>query len=183
MDYSLEKALLGDWAGVIHTLFVGTLCYFGVVFWLRVFGKRTLSKWNSFDFIVTIALGSILASAVLTKGTSFVQTMAAIALLVGLQFIMTWLSVRTGIVQTLIKSEPSLLLFKGQMIEETLTAQRIAKGEVLAAIRLKGKSCIEEIDAVVLETDGTFSVIPDLNVETATAFRDVRGFKQYVHRT
>lgn len=181
MDFSLEQALIGSWSSIANTLLVGTLAYFGTIVWLRVSGKRTLSKWNSFDFIVTIALGSILASAVLSKSTSFLQTMAAIALLVGLQFIITWLSVHTSAIQSLIKSEPSLLLFKGKMIEDALTKERVAKGEVLAAVRLSGQCCIEDIDAVVLETDGSFSVIPSLDAEKATAFRDVRGFKKQMH--
>ena len=178
MDYSLTQDLLGSGPQLLHTLIVGTLSYFGTILWLRISGKRTLSKWNSFDFIVTIAMGSILASAILSKSTSLAQAMVGFGLLVFFQFLLTWLSVRTQAVQNLIKAEPTLLLFKGRMLDDVLKKQRIAKGEVLAAIRVNGSSSIEEIDAVVLETDGAFSVIPNLNIETASAFRDVSGFKE-----
>ena len=178
MTDSLQKLLIGDWSAIVHTLIVGTLSYFGVIVWLRLSGKRTLSKWNSFDFIVTIALGSVLASAVLSKSTSFLHEMVAVGLLVGLQFIITYASVHTSAIQSLIKSEPTLLLFKGKMLEPALKKERVAKGEVLAAIRLNGGGCIEDIDAVVLETDGSFSVVSTLDASKATAFRDVRGFKE-----
>ena len=164
----------------MHTLLVGSFSYFSLIAWLRLSGKRTLSKWNSFDFVVTIALGSILASALLNKNTSLLQEVVAVALLVGLQFLITYLSVRTRAVQALIKSEPSLLLFKGEMIDATLKKERVAKGEVLAAIRVNGGACVEEVDAVVLETDGSFSVIQTIDVDTASALRDVRGFKERV---
>ena len=178
MDYSLQQALVGDWSSVIHTLLVGTLSYFGLIFWLRLSGKRTLSKWNSFDFVVTIALGSVFASALLNKSTSFLQEMVAIALLIFLQFIITYTSVRTSVVQSLVKSEPTLLLFRGEMIDAALKKERVAKGEVLAAIRLNGSCCIEDVDAVILETDGSFSVIDSVDINKASAFRDVRGFKE-----
>jgi len=178
MDYSLTQDLFGSWSNLLHTLIVGSLSYFGVILWLRISGKRTLSKWNAFDFVVTIALGSVLASALLNKTTPFLQVMVAFGLLVAYQFLLTWLSVRTPVVQKLIKSEPTLLTFKGKMLEDALKDERVAKGEVLAAIRTSGYSSIEEIDAVVLETDGSFSVIKEIDITTASAFRDVRGFKE-----
>jgi len=81
-------------------------------------------------------------------------------------------------VQRLIKAEPTLLVFKGNFLEDVLKSKRVAKGEVLAALRIQGHSCVEDIGAVVLETNGNFSVIKDLDLSTATAMRDVRGFRE-----
>lgn len=178
MDYSLSDSLFNGWSGILHTLIAGTLTYIGLIAWLRVSGKRTLSKWNSFDFVVTIAFGSILASALLTKSTTFSQAMAGIGLLVMFQFAITWLSVRSSAIQMLVKAEPSLLLFKGEMQQESLTQQRVAEGEVLAAIRLAGCASIEDIDAVILETDGSFSVIQNMELDNASAMQDVKGFRR-----
>lgn len=178
MDYSISDSFFRGWGSVLHTLIAGTLTYVGLIFWLRVSGKRTLSKWNSFDFVVTIAFGSILASALLTKSTTFVQSMTAVGLLVGLQFVITWLSVRSGVVQAIVKAEPHLLVFKGEMQKRIMKAKRVAEGEVLAAIRLSGSASVEDIDAVVLETNGSFSVIKKLDTSNASAMQDVRGFRE-----
>lgn len=178
MNYSLAADIFGSWDKTIHTLVVGTLSYFGLIVWLRVSGKRTLSKWNAFDFVVTIALGSILASAIMSKSTPFVQSMLGIGLLVGYQYLLTWIAVRSGVIQSLIKAEPSLLVFKGKLLEDILQDQRVAEGEVLAAIRVNGSASIEDIDAVVLETDGSFSVIETIDVTTASAMRDVQGYRE-----
>ncbi|MGB3787260.1 MAG: YetF domain-containing protein [Phormidesmis sp.] len=177
-DYSLVEDIAANWESIAHTLIAGTLSYFGLIVWLRVSGKRTLSKWNSFDFVVTIALGSLLASVLLTKSVSFVQTMLAVGLLVVFQFVLTWLSVRSSLIQNLIKAKPTLLFFKGEFIESLRMQERVAKGEILAAIRLSGGSSLADIDAVILETDGSFSVIKDLDITQATALRDVQGFKE-----
>ncbi|MGC1309092.1 MAG: YetF domain-containing protein [Phormidesmis sp.] len=177
MNYSISDSLFNGWSSISHTLIAGTLTYIGLIVWLRVSGKRTLSKWNSFDFVITIAFGSILASALLTKSTAFAQAMVGIGLLVTFQYMITWLSVRSGVVQAIVKAEPSLLVFKGEMQKEILVNQRVAEGEILAAIRLNGCASVEDVDAVVLETDGSFSVIKKVDLSNASAMRDVQGFR------
>ncbi|MCY7376749.1 MAG: hypothetical protein LH472_12385 [Pyrinomonadaceae bacterium] len=83
-----------DWFGLIRILIVGVLAYSALIFVLLASGKRTLSKWNAFDFVVTIALGSTLATVIISKDVSFAEGVLALGLLVGLQFVITWLSVR-----------------------------------------------------------------------------------------
>lgn len=161
---------------LLNTLIVGILAYIIIVFLLRASGKRTLSKWNSFDFITTVAFGSILATLLLSKDTSLAQGSLGFALLVIFQYIITWVAARSNIVQKLIKSQPSLLLYQGRLQEETLKRERVTEGEVLGAIRANGHASMEDIEAVVLETDGTFSVIPKIQGSSASALQDVRGF-------
>nr|WP_236619118.1 hypothetical protein [Acaryochloris sp. CCMEE 5410] len=83
---------------VIETLTVGSLAYIGIIILLRVSGKRTLSKWNSFDFVVTIAFGSILGGVLLSSKTSLVQGLTGFALLVFLQAGLTWIAARASMI-------------------------------------------------------------------------------------
>ncbi|MGF1457621.1 MAG: DUF421 domain-containing protein [Leptolyngbyaceae cyanobacterium] len=160
-----------------HTLLVGSLAYFCVVLFLRLSGKRTLSKWNAFDFVVTVAFGSILATVAMSEKTSLLQGILGIGLLIAWQFLMTWLAVRSSVIQKLIKGQPTLLLFEGAFQESALANERVTHGEVLAAIRAKGLAAVEKVAAVVLETDGTFSVIENLDGEfNSSAMSDVQGF-------
>ena len=160
----------------LSTIILGTVAYFAIICMLRISGKRTLSKWNSFDFVVTVAFGSVLASILLSTKDSFGTGILAFGLLVLFQYILTWISVRSSLIQKLIKAEPALLLYKGELKSEVLKRERVAEGEVLAALRAQGVSAIEDVDAVVLETDGSFSVIKSLNNSTASALKDVKEF-------
>ena len=81
------------------------------------------------------------------------------ALLILLQYVITWLSVRSKGFQRLIKAEPTLLLRRGEFLPAALRAQRITRDDVLAAIRADGSGDLSQIEAVVLETDGSISVI------------------------
>ena len=80
---------------------------------LRVSGKRTLTKMNAFDLVVTVALGSTLATVLLTKSVALAEGLTAFMLLIFLQFVLTWLSVRSRAVSRLVKSEPTLLVYQG----------------------------------------------------------------------
>lgn len=160
----------------VNTIILGTIAYIAIIVMLRVSGKRTLSKWNSFDFVITIAFGSILSSILLSTKDSFGTGILSFALLVLFQYMLTWVSVRSSLIQKLVKAEPALLLYKGEIKTDVLKRERVAEGEILAALRASGVAAIEDADAVVLETDGSFSVIEDLDHSTASALRDVREF-------
>jgi uncharacterized membrane protein YcaP (DUF421 family) len=169
--------MFNQWSSLAHTLIAGSLGYALIIFLLRVSGKRTLSKWNSFDFVVTIAFGSILAAMMLSKSTSLAQAGLGFGLLVLYQFGITWLATRSEIVQKLIKARPTLLFLKGQFVQDLLQRERVAKGEVLAAIRNQGIGDLSQVDAVILETDGSFSVIQDL--QGSSALEDVEGLEDW----
>jgi len=168
--------LFNSWDALLNTLIFGTLGYIGIILILRISGKRTLSKWNSFDFIITIALGSMLANLMLSTDTSLAQGILGIGMLVFFQFIITWVSVRSKIFQQWIKSEPTLLLFQGELQQNALRHQRVTQGEVLAALRAEGIAGIEDVEAVILETDGSFSVIEKIKRSSASALVDVKGY-------
>jgi uncharacterized membrane protein YcaP (DUF421 family) len=161
------------WTGPLRTLVVGILAYIALVALLRVSGKRTLGKWNAFDLVVTVAFGSTLSTALLSKETSLFQVVCAFAVLVGLQFTVTWLSIRFRRVREAVKSSPALLLHRGLFLDDALRTERVSEGEVRAAIRASGIAAVEDVHAVVLETDGTISVIGNGDAASATALRDV----------
>ena len=152
------------------------LVYAAVVVLLRISGKRTLAKMNAFDLIVTIALGSCVASVAITKTVKLMDGLAGILTLVALQYLIAWLSVRSETVQNLVKSEPRLLFHRGQYLTDALRRERVTESEVRSAARTQGHLSMREVAAVVLETDGTFSVMskPDGNLE-ATAMKGVLG--------
>ena len=144
-------------------MIVGVCAYVALVLLLRVSGKRTLSKLNAFDLVVTVALGSTLATAVLSKDVALVEGVFAFALLIFMQFLVAWLSVRWRAVGRLVKSEPRLLFFRGEFLRDALRAERVTEGEVVAAVREQNFPTLDGVQAVVLETAGTFSVLRQMH--------------------
>ena len=155
----MEAIFFNGWFTLLRTAVVGTLAYAALVVFLRVSWKRTLAKMNAFDLVVTVSLGSTLATITLSADVALAQGLLALALLIALQFVMTWSSVRWGWVRRMITGEPSLLLFRGQFLQSALRRTRLTEEEIRAAVRAQGLPAIEQVEAVVLETDGSLSVI------------------------
>ncbi|MXP25492.1 DUF421 domain-containing protein [Altererythrobacter indicus] len=166
------------WPDIWRILIIAATSYAAIIIILRLGGKRTLSKLNAFDFIVTIALGSVLASTVLLKDTSLSEGLAAIAALVVLQLIVTWSSNRSDWFAKILRSEPRIVLRDGKFLEDAMAQEHIRWDEIEAAIRRKGHGKVEDVTAVVLEADGTLSVICEGKAEDCTALRSVLGPKE-----
>jgi uncharacterized membrane protein YcaP (DUF421 family) len=162
------------WADLQRVLIVGVCAYVGLVALLRITGKRTLSKMNAFDLVVTVALGSSLATILLSRDVALAEGLTAFVLLIFLQYAVAWASARSALVRTLVKAEPTLLVRNGVLLHATLKRERVAPDEVLAAIRASGHGELHTIAAVVLETDGEFSVI-DGNSSAAPANAEGAG--------
>ncbi len=159
MDSLSWKIFFDGLAPVFRTLILGTLSYIGLVILLRSSGKRTLSKMNAFDFVVTVALGSTLASILTSRTVSLLQGLLALALLILLQLINAFLSVRWRWYQSLLKAQPTLLFFQGRFLRDAMRKQRVSEEEILAAMRTHGVAEPSAVDAVILETEGTLSVL------------------------
>lgn len=144
----------------IGTIALTTLViYAALIAILQIAGKRSIAKLNIFDLVVTVALGSILASVMLTSSLSVADGLAAFIVLAFLQWLVSFLSVRFGWFKQVVRSDSRILFKDGEFLEEEMKSERVTHGEIEAAIRGKGHGRIESIAAVVLETDGSFSVI------------------------
>ena len=165
-----------DGPSVLRVIGVGVLTYIGMVALLRVSGNRTLSKMNSFDLVVTVAFGSTLASVLVDKKISLAEGLLAIALLILLQFAVTWLSVRFSSFNRLVKTQPTLLLHEGQMRKEAMRKVRVTEDEIHSALRKHGIGDACKAGAVVMESDGSLSVINQSQLGEKTALQHVNGY-------
>lgn len=171
----MESLFFSGWPALARTLVVGILAYVGLVALLRVSGLRTLSKMNAFDLVVTVALGSTLATILLNKNVALAEGALAFALLIALQFVVTWSSVRVGWVRRLVTGEPRMLALRGRLLPAALRSARVTEDEVRAAVRGAGLPDLAAVAAVVLETDGSFSVVCGKDSGTPTSLAGVKG--------
>jgi uncharacterized membrane protein YcaP (DUF421 family) len=157
MDWS--SMFFQSWSGILRTIIVGTLAYGFLVFSLRVSGKRTLAKLNAFDLVITVAFGSTLASILLSESVALAEGVTALILLVLLQFAVTTLSVRSRGFARWVRSEPTLLLRDGEPLSEAMRKTRVTHAELETVVRTEGHRELSGVSAVILESDGSFSVI------------------------
>ena len=171
--------LFDGWQGMMRILAVGPLAYLGLVLMLRLFGKRTLSKMNAFDLVVTVALGSTLATALLSKDVPLVDGLVALAVLILLQWLISKASVHSERIERWINPEPRLLLHRGEVLHEALQKERVTKEELAAATREAGLASLALVEAIVLETNGDLSVVPtSASTAKPSALKRVKGYDE-----
>ena len=147
-----------SWYNVGRTVTLSVVGFAALIALLRVSGKRTLSKMNVFDFVFVVAVGSVFASTIISKDVTLVEGLAALGTLVGIQLILAELAVRSSTAERIINGEPTLLLTHGRFLTRALKKERVTEEEVRAAIRAKGVTRVEDVDAVVMENDGSLTV-------------------------
>lgn len=169
----MEKIFFDSWESLVRTFLIGIFSYVGLVLMLRVVGNRTLSQLNAFDFIVTVALGSTLSAVILSKDVALADGFLALALLIILQLLISKASVRSKSFRGLVKTEPMLLFFKGGFLPKSLNRHRITQDEILQIVRSSGIGNLEDVDAIILETNGNFSVIKKLGEKEHSTIQNV----------
>ena len=152
--------ILTEWENILRIIIVSIATYSSLIILLRGFGKRTLSKMNAFDMVVTIALGSILATSILDKSIPVAEGVTALFVLILLQYIISWISTRNKFISRLVKASPSLLVFKGELLPDIMKRERITKDEIFAMAREKKIGSLSDILCMVLESDGSITVLP-----------------------
>ncbi len=124
---------------------------------IRIIGLRSLSKMSSFDFVVTVALGSVVASTSVSA-TSLWNGLVAFGVLLGVQWLIAQLRYRTAL-ESLVDNRPILLMHEGSVIEANLRHVRVTHSDITAKLRGAGVTDLDDVLAVVMETTGDVSVI------------------------
>lgn len=163
------------WDRVLDVVLTAPLLYVCVVVFVRISGKRSTSKMNTFDWIVTVALGSMVSTGVLSESVKLVPALAGITVLLALQWGFTKLSVYSAGFHRLINGPPSLLVLDGEFLEARMRKARVARREILAAVRESGHVSMDSVCAVVLESDGELSVIGAVDRSVYATLDDVDG--------
>jgi uncharacterized membrane protein YcaP (DUF421 family) len=126
----------------------------------RVVGLRSFSKMTAFDFVATIATGSLLANAaVSTDWAAFVQPMTALLAVFAVQVVLAWLRQRFDRFRRAVDNRPHLLMWDGVIDEAALRRTRVARADVLAKLRDADAGRLDRVRAVVLEATGDISVL------------------------
>jgi uncharacterized membrane protein YcaP (DUF421 family) len=156
----METSLwFSSWASLLKITISSIVGYLLLILYIRLVGKRATSKMNNFDWIVSVAIGSILASLVILKDVSISDGALAMGWLIGLQFLLTQATTRWTWARRLFLARPSLLYIQGEFVESEMSKQRVSREEILSAIRESGASDMDEIFAVTLEPDAEMAVV------------------------
>lgn len=145
---------------ILYLLARAALAVAAVILMTRLNGLRTFSKMSGFDFAITVAMGSVLASAVMaTAAANFWTNVGALAALVAAQGVISRVRERVPAFKSTIDNAPLLLMENGRILEENLVKGQITRGDLIGKLREANALKLSEVRAVVLEDTGDVSVL------------------------
>jgi len=143
----------------IHIIISTTGVYLFIVVALRVLGKTELAQLSITDLIFVLLISNAVQNAMVGSDTSLGGGILAASVLFVINFIFKKLKYKFPSLRKVLEGEPVILIHNGKMIDVNCKKNNISKEELLQVIREHGSHTIEEVDSLILETDGNISVV------------------------
>ncbi len=155
----MNLGLFGGWSNMLGTLIEAVVFYFYAILLLRLAGKTTVGTARIFDFVSTVAMGTMIGSTIISSSISLTTGLVGFTALVVLQWFVALMSSRSGRFYRITTNTPRLLYDGSRFLDENLNDERITREDVKAKIRESGHPNLNAVAAVVLETTGNVAVI------------------------
>lgn len=165
------------------TIFIRTLIIYAFVLAaIRLMGKREIGQLQPYELVVTIMIADVASLPMQNVSIPLVQGLVPILGLLVAQIVASVLAFRSKTVHKYISGKPTLLMAKGQILEENMKKQKYTIENLLEQIRVCGYPSLLDIDYIVLETSGQISVIPKAENQSVT-IKDMKLQPKYTGYT
>jgi uncharacterized membrane protein YcaP (DUF421 family) len=141
----------------------GLVVYGFLLLLLRLTGKRQVGQLAPFDLVLLLVLSNAVQNSMNAGDNSLMGGLISAATLVGLNFLMGWLTFKNKKLEVLIEGRPEVLIHNGKLFENVMEKAQLTHHELNASLRQSGCSCIEDVHLAVLENNGSISVLSRLN--------------------
>jgi uncharacterized membrane protein YcaP (DUF421 family) len=155
-----------DWAWITTTVPTSLMVvvkavgvYIALIAFTRLAGLRSFSKMSSYDFAITVAFGSVLASTILSGEPPLLQSIVALAALFAIQYAISMLRTRSGTVAAAVDNGPMLIMAGSDILHDNLRAVRMTEDDLYAKLREANVTRWDQVRAVVMESTGDVSVL------------------------
>jgi uncharacterized membrane protein YcaP (DUF421 family) len=156
---AIAVMLFENWHATLDDAIRAAVAYLVIVAALRAIGEQALAKMRAYDLIVTITLGSVMANIAFSRDTALVDGIAIMTTFVLMQEMIRWAQARSKTVRKIVIEPPRLIVWDGHVLADRLRRWHLTIDEIRAAVRRAGVAGISEVQAVVLENDGDWSVV------------------------
>jgi uncharacterized membrane protein YcaP (DUF421 family) len=167
---------LGEPAGSL--ILRSAAIYLILLLGLRVFGKREVGQFTLFDLVFVLLVANAVQPAMTGKDTSLGGGFIIIATLLTLNYTVARLRIRYPVIERALESKSVIVARDGRWLPDVLRREGITGDETMAALREHGIGSIEETKLVVLEADGSLSVVPKDPAVAHRRRRSVRFIKR-----
>lgn len=155
---NLHIILLGDIMELLQVVFRTLFFYFFITLAYRIMGKREIGQLGIIDLIVSILIAELVAISIENINDSIVLTIVPIIILVVLELVLAYISIKSRKFRTIFGGKPSLIICNGRINYKEMVKQRYSMDDLLVSLRQKEIRNIEEVEYAFLEPNGKLSV-------------------------
>lgn len=148
-----------DSSELLMVFLSGVGIYLALLLFTRIMGLRSFAKMSSFDFSITVAFGSILATTLLSKSPSLLAGAFGMFVLYGIQFVVSKTRRHFAPVEHLVDNEPLLIMAGSEILSDQLDIARMTEEDLKSKLRSSGVTHPDQVLAVIFETTGSISVL------------------------
>jgi uncharacterized membrane protein YcaP (DUF421 family) len=160
---NLSEIAVSPWNLVVRA----SLVYIAILLLLRLSGKRQLGQMSPTEFVAILLISNAVQNAMNAGDNSLVGGLILAGVLVLLSWIMSWLTFRSKKFSAIFEGTPTLLIRRGQIIEEHAHKERLTHSEIKSLLRKHGIHDLAEVHSAVLEADGVLSIIKESDIKVS----------------
>ena len=134
--------------------------YFFILISYRLMGKREIGQLGTTDLIVSILIAELVAISIENFNDTILNTIIPISVLVILEILLAFLSIKSKKVRYFLDGRPSLIINEGKINYKEMVKARYSIDDLLFQLRQNSIKSIEEIEYAFLETNGKLSIFP-----------------------
>jgi len=151
-------------SSILHPFVIGSVAILALFILLRFISNRTIAPMNTFDWLVNVALGSTLAGIV--NGNSLVRGLLGLATMLAFQWLTSFLGSQWhGKLSCYLSSPPLIIAFRGRMLEKVMQSHRVSHDDFFTALRQQGILSVSQVECVIIEANGAFSIYTKSSVD------------------
>lgn len=123
----------------------------------RLSGRATLGELSSFELILYVTMGDLVAEGVVPQDYSATGAVLAVGTMALLTITISWVNSRSRHASKVTHGVPVVVVHEGDVLYDVLHRERLGLDDLLAAARGQGIDLVRDIRLAVLETNGQLS--------------------------
>lgn len=143
---------------LLNIIFRTLFFYFFITLAYRIMGKREIGQLGIIDLIVSILIAELVAISIENINDSIFNTIVPIIILVVLELVLAFISIKSRTFRTFFGGKPSLIICNGKINYHEMVKQRYSMDDLLVALRQKEIRNIEDVEYAFLEPNGKLSI-------------------------
>lgn len=145
---------------MLTVLIRSVVLYLCIMLFMRLMGKRQLGELQPAELVISVLISNIVSLPVEDPNVPLLMGIIPVAMLVGLELIVSVLSLRFRSIRTLMGGNPVVIIHNGVIDQGALKNLRFSIDDLMESLRSQGIFDLSQIQYAIVETNGTVSILP-----------------------